>query len=850
MIRKVGYGGMGEVYLAEDTRLEKRPVAIKILHQRDGHTMSSQGQAGIRLQEKAMTSERQELVGLSHPDIIRVFNYGRHEGAGEFLVLEYANGLTLEEVRVRVVQDPAVFGGPRFHEFVLAYGIRILNALSYLHRQKGKVYGDLKPQNVMHCGTEIKIVDVGSVRQERAEGPTTGGYRAPGVGRCGETRFQDDLFSLGVTLRELSAAAPRTQGLGPESLRRVLRRATHEDRRARFATADEMALQLRGVLRELRSLRTRQESFEPSPLFVQSAHALDGAIGSPPPLSSWAGGGDVPTSPGLVPPEPSEVACGLPVPRADPYDVNAPRLDRLTEDDAAALLQRIGGWDPSTELHLLRCRLHLVLAVTDRDARSMRRAYAEVSRARRSIDARWAPYDWRIDWHRGLLALADGDMQGARSRFDGIYQAIPGEYAPKLALGYCAETQREWAQALELYDAVRRRNHSLGPAAFGYARVRLASTEQEDPALALTEALAALELVPAHSRHLTAARTAIVRIKATRARNPLDNDDEALKGALHRLGPLFHEHGLTDLRARRRLETELWRRCWNASRSGRSANSPQALTSGSPPPGTARTGGDSFAALPRSRGAGQTLRPPGQQRDRGRAHRPGQQGPPAGLPPRQETPMAGDDVLAETAGRAELTALLEVSQIAELPVPDEGTEARMYAVVTVTVQRTAEGGGSPSAAAGDPPGQAVVFLIDHSSSMVNPPARMAAARDAAAAAVHALPDGTRFAIVAGRDRATAVYPVRSPAPHASLIVPDGPGRARADDATRRAAEKALRACHPGGGTAIGNWLAYAPQTLRTTSRRWKVLRMPCPAAHRRQERARLRDTRGIGRASP
>lgn len=151
-----------------------------------------------------------------------------------------------------------------------------------------------------------------------------------------------------------------------------------------------------------------------------------------------------------------------------------------------------------------------------------------------------------------------------------------------------------------------------------------------------------------------------------------------------------------------------------------------------------------------------------------------------------------------------------MSQIAELPVPDEGTEARMYAVVTVTVQRTAEGGGSPSAAAGDPPGQAVVFLIDHSSSMVNPPARMAAARDAAAAAVHALPDGTRFAIVAGRDRATAVYPVRSPAPHASLIVPDGPGPlARADDATRRAAEKALRACHPGGGTAIGNWLAYA-----------------------------------------
>ncbi|WP_328536823.1 serine/threonine protein kinase [Streptomyces sp. NBC_00344] len=554
VIRKVGYGGMGEVYLAEDLRLEKRPVAIKILHPREGRAMSSEQRELIRLNEKVMSSERQELVGLNHPDIIRVFNYGRHEPAGEFLVLEYADGLTLEEVRARVVQDPDAFGGVRFHEFVLAYGIRILHALGYLHRQKGKVYGDLKPHNVMHCGTGIKIVDVGSVRQERSEGPTTGDYRAPGVGGHGETRFQDDLYSLGVTLRELSAAAPRARGLGPESLRRVLARATHEDRRARFATADEMALQLRGVLRELRSLRTEQESFEPSPLFVQSAHALDGAIGSPPPLSSWAGGAFAPASPGLVPPEPGEMACGLPVPKTDPYDLNAPRLDRLADDDATALLQRIGGWDSSTELHLLRCRLHMALGVADRHTEALRPAYAEVSRARRSIDPRWAPHDWRIDWHLGLLALAGGDIAGARGRFDGIYRAIPGEYAPKLALGYCAEVQREWPQALEFYDAVRRRNHSLGGAAFGYARVRLASVEVRG----LTDALTALELVPAHSRHLTAARTAIVRIEAARARSPLAPDDEALRDALHRLGPLFHEHGLTDPRARRRMETELW----------------------------------------------------------------------------------------------------------------------------------------------------------------------------------------------------------------------------------------------------------------------------------------------------
>ncbi|MCX4723921.1 serine/threonine protein kinase [Streptomyces sp. NBC_01306] len=575
LIRSIGYGGMGEVHLAEDTRLENRPVAVKFLHQQhdedDGDPPG--GRREVRLNEKAMRSERQELVALNHPDLIRVFNYGSHDPAGEFLVLEYANGLTLEDVRVRVVNDPGAFGGVRFHEFVLSYGIRILNALSYLHQQKGKVYGDLKPHNVMHCGTEIKIVDVGSVRQERAEGPVTPGYFAPGVGPDGESRFQDDLFSLGVTLRELSAAAPPAQGLGPESLRRALDRATHADRRARFATADEMALQLRGVLRELRSLRTSQESFEPSPVFVQSAHALDGAIGSPPPLGHWASG--APPAPlGPVPPEPGEMACGLPVPKPDPQDRNAPRLGRLAEDDATALLQRTSGWEPSAELHLLRCRLYLALAVAAGDTRPLRRAYAEISRARRFIAPGWAPYDWRIDWHLGLLALAAGNTDGAGLRFDAIYDAIPGEYAPKIALGYCAERRREWPQALRLYDAVRRRNHSLGGAAFGCARVLLAAANDvpgggtgteggtgtagtADRGEGLAGALAALELVPAHSRHLTAARTAIVRIKAARARNS-PPDDDALKDALHRLGPLFHEHGLTDHRGRQRLETELW----------------------------------------------------------------------------------------------------------------------------------------------------------------------------------------------------------------------------------------------------------------------------------------------------
>ncbi|MGX1371998.1 serine/threonine protein kinase [Streptomyces canus] len=489
---------MGEVYLALDTKVDDREVAVKMLHPDRAAT------AAI-----ALARERRALVDLGHDDIIRVFNYGHHPGVGDFLVLQYVDGLTLEEVRARAKLNPGEFGDQRFHEFVLAYGVRILSALAYLHAGRpGKVYGDLKPDNVMHDGTTTKIIDVGSVRPAGAPGMTTAGFSAPTVGPNGESGQRDDLFSLGETLRRLSglgtsaadlrrlgdlgrlgpvegeggggasgeagsasvraaevaqaaggalsaaerarvagealaagetptetpsetptvrealsgagepgreerpgegggpvvgegpdvvgdptpaerkaaqdpdvgkalrpgepvgeepgqtappaspqtrhdprppdpgpglartaddgdtrpvahrpddkdprpaarpvgcgeapgagvpaakeakeakeawvpgdATAPVPRGLGLLSLARVLHRATLAVPAGRFADAREMEQQLRGVFRELRSLRTGAETFEPSPLFLQSPYALDGALGSAPPLAHWA----------------------------------------------------------------------------------------------------------------------------------------------------------------------------------------------------------------------------------------------------------------------------------------------------------------------------------------------------------------------------------------------------------------------------------------------------------------------------------------------------------------------------------------------------------------------------------
>ncbi|WP_406099361.1 tetratricopeptide repeat protein [Streptomyces canus] len=741
LIRPLGYGGMGEVYLALDTKVDNREVAIKILHPEQAAAAAG-----------ALARERRALVDLGHDDIIRVFNYGHHPEVGDFLVLQFVDGLTLEEVRARAELNPGEFGGHRFHEFVLAYGVRILSALAYLHADRpGKVYGDLKPDNVMHDGTTTKIIDVGSVRPVGAPGMTTKGFSAPTVGPNGESREQDDLFSLGETLRRLSglgrsaadlarlgdlgtlggvagadvssasaaeaapaagealaasdrartagealaagetpdaqgvlvtgrtsgvaralgaegapgvgeavgvvrtsgvvqgsggegapgvgeaagvvrrsgvvqgsggegapdvgeaagvvrtsgaegapdvggtpdvgngsvtgaahtdagesrpdvpsvggegpsaqvpppareawapegATAPVPRGLGLLSLARVLHRATVSEPAGRFADAREMDQQLRGVFRELRSLRTGTETFEPSPLFLQSPYALDGALGSAPPLAHWAAP-DAPSP--FAPPTPTEVAQRLPVPRPDPRDEHHAELSRLADAAPEALLQHIGDWRDSTEVHLLRCRLRLRNPADGPDA-----AERELRTAEARIGPRRSPYDWRLDWHHGLLALAREQVAAARGHFDRVYAAIPGEYAPKLALGHCAERLGRPHEALTFYEAVGLRNPSLGSAAFGAARARLAL----GGVTAREEAVRELDAVPQHSRHRTAARTAAVRIgiEYVRTGECGHQAPQRLGEVLGRLALLFHAHGLTDGEARVRMTVEAW----------------------------------------------------------------------------------------------------------------------------------------------------------------------------------------------------------------------------------------------------------------------------------------------------
>jgi Tol biopolymer transport system component/tRNA A-37 threonylcarbamoyl transferase component Bud32 len=146
----VGAGGMGDVYRARDTRLD-RTVAIKVLKE----SLAADPEFRARFEREARA-----ISQLSHPNICTLHDVGE-AGAVNFLVMEYVEGETLA---ARLAREEI----PLDH--AMTYGIQIAEALERAHRQ-GIVHGDLKPGNVMLTKTGVKLLDFGLVRQIPAASP-------------------------------------------------------------------------------------------------------------------------------------------------------------------------------------------------------------------------------------------------------------------------------------------------------------------------------------------------------------------------------------------------------------------------------------------------------------------------------------------------------------------------------------------------------------------------------------------------------------------------------------------------------------------------------------------------------
>ncbi|MBL1113942.1 protein kinase [Streptomyces sp. 110] len=542
----VGYGGLGWVYLAEDTQLDDQPVAIKGL-------INNEDEAALRV----AVEERRYLTVLDHPGIVRIINYvtqpdPRGDGAlTGYIVMEFVGGMTLAQIKDHIADAVKPYDGPRLYEHILAYGCLVLRAVGYLHGEK-LLYCDLKPSNVMHHEDRVKVIDLGAVRRlgQRDGGPPviTEAFAAPEVLARGASALTErhDLFGVGRTLEELSdKAARQTQrppGLGSESYRRVLARATAADPERRFGSAAEMSEQLWGVLREVHSLRLSREQPEPSTLFAPTSALLDSSLGRIPDLERWLDGEPRPLlASGL--PQPERVPLGLPVPFPDAADPGAALLGVPTDSGPRRLIEQLHAFPrPSAEIRLRVCRAYLELGERDSAAEELAIAVELIGSA--------APYDWRLSWHRALLRLADGAVADARREFDEVYSALPGEYAPKLALGYCAEHLGDHEAAKRFYEAVWQRNRSQGSAAFGLARLRLTAGDRGG-------AVEILGGVPKVSRHYDAARIAIVRVLSGRLGHPdALPAAEDLAEVRTRLPRLYLDEGRESGPARDRLAAE------------------------------------------------------------------------------------------------------------------------------------------------------------------------------------------------------------------------------------------------------------------------------------------------------
>jgi serine/threonine-protein kinase PknG len=262
------------------------------------------------------------------------------------------------------------------------------------------------------------------------------------------------------------------------------------------------------------------------------------ANGRTPTTSGGQPAGRGPARPIVTRLDPVAAVLALPVPHVDPGDPNAGFLAGLSAAAPAELLTALqSAPQDSVEKRLREVRARLELADT-----------AGAGQVLESVDgAKDADADWQVVWHRGLAALCTGDFATAADSFDAVYDAFPGESAPKLGLGVCAEVLGQLDNAAEYYRLVWTTDQSYVSAAFGLARVLLRAGDRAG-------SVRALESVPESSIHYTAARVAAIRARL-RERSPHEPLLPDLQAAARQVEHL-QQQGL-DSDRREQLATEV-----------------------------------------------------------------------------------------------------------------------------------------------------------------------------------------------------------------------------------------------------------------------------------------------------
>jgi beta-lactam-binding protein with PASTA domain/tRNA A-37 threonylcarbamoyl transferase component Bud32 len=282
ILRKLGTGGMANVYLAEDEVLGRR-VAIKILN--DRHAGDDQFVERFRREAKNAAS-------LSHPNIVSIYDRGEAEGT-YYIAMEYLDGRSLKEL--------IVSRGPAPVNLAIDYARQILAAIRFAHRH-GIVHRDIKPHNVLvDAEGRLKVTDFGIARAGASQMTEAGSiigtaqYLSPEQAKGAPVDQTSDLYSVGVVLYELLTGVVPFSGDTPveiamkhlstvppppsakrkdvpRDLDLVVMRALAKDPSERYQSAEEMDADLRRISRGMAI----------SPVTEEAATAI---IARPPPTA-------------------------------------------------------------------------------------------------------------------------------------------------------------------------------------------------------------------------------------------------------------------------------------------------------------------------------------------------------------------------------------------------------------------------------------------------------------------------------------------------------------------------------------------------------------------------------------
>lgn len=508
----IAFGGLGWIYLGWDTVLSRWVIMKGLLNAKDEAAAA------------AAVSERQFLAAVKHPKIVGIYDFIQ-QGTEGFIIMEYVGGRTIQSIRKE--------RGPLPVEEAISYILGILPAFTYLH-EHGLVYCDFKPENIMLEDDDVKLIDMGGVR--RINDPNgdiygTRGYMAP---EAADNPIEvSDLYTIGRSLATLvmdfkfmtdyehSLPLPNEQPVlaENEALYRFLLRATHNDPDQRFQSAEEMGNQLYGVLREIVALKGDPKPAESSTFTYDNLIDAEDVSGTRAP--------DMRLLPALK------------------MDANDPAISELLR--LAAIT------DPEK-------RVSMLSGVADKYGKQSveaRLSYAdalistgEYETANKLLDTLAAEdeFNWKLAWYRGKLHLAAGDGQAARNEFDKVYFEMPGEVAPKLAIGFASEQAGDIPIATAFYERVAKTDPNDTTAVFGLARCLQASND-------FAGAVAALDLVPVNHSLYSQSRIALATV-LLHDENVMD--DNLLDRSAHTIASISTESGMLYQLSARLLSYAAW----------------------------------------------------------------------------------------------------------------------------------------------------------------------------------------------------------------------------------------------------------------------------------------------------